>query len=169
MARAKRRRSTVTKESPAFSAAFSAVSRTRASGCVMTSCPFPPLTVGTAERAASTPTCVSFNRPPARSISEPARPSLSSVRTFRICSGRNCWWPLARAIVCADWMKPFTLSEYFSIFIFITPLISRARIAAPGKCCGSAPDNPASLQARYRKPKAPVKGSELSRGNHSDG
>ena len=29
----------------------------------------------------------------------------------------NCWWLRESAMVCADWMKPRTRSEYFSIFI----------------------------------------------------
>ena len=59
-------------------------------------------------------------RPPARSISDAAKPSSSSTRTLRICSGVNCWWLRESAMVCADWMKPRTRSEYFSRFISVS-------------------------------------------------
>ncbi len=52
--------------------------------------------------------------PPAARIRLAASPSLSSSSTERTCSGVSCWLPRRSASVCADWMKPFERSVYFS-------------------------------------------------------
>ena len=59
----------------------------------------------------------SRERPPALSIRPAARPSSSSRRTLRICSGVNCWWFSRIASDWALWMKPRARSVYFSRFI----------------------------------------------------
>ena len=60
----------------------------------------------------------------ARSATRPS-PSSSSTSTFSRCSGVNCWWLRESAMVCADWMKPRTRSEYFSMFIDLSPFRHR--------------------------------------------
>ena len=61
-----------------------------------------PDTFGVFASAASTARSVSRELPPERSISPAASPSGSSSKTFRRCSGANCWWPSRSASDCAD-------------------------------------------------------------------
>jgi len=75
----------------------------------------PPCTFGNFLSAASTQVRTCVSRPPAALISRAARPSSSSIRTFRRCSGTNCWLPSRTASDWADWMKPRARSVNFSI------------------------------------------------------
>jgi hypothetical protein len=81
-------RSTVTNASPAFTAICSAWSNRRAISGDMYTWPAPaPSTLGSLASSAATPASARFGSPPAAAIRFAHRPSRSSSRTFKRCSG----------------------------------------------------------------------------------
>ena len=80
-------------------------------------CAPPPETAGILASASSTSSTASSGLPPARWISLPAMPSLSSSSALSRCSGVIRWWFMRIATVCAICRKPLARSVNFSRFI----------------------------------------------------
>ena len=97
IARASKRRSTVTKLSPAFSAAFSAAAKTRASWGVRYTWPAPPPpTLGSLSSASSAARSARRGSPPAREMSPDGKPLAILDQDLEKMLGRELLMTLAQ-------------------------------------------------------------------------